>query len=156
LHVPGADVVRAENELDPLRLVGDRVLPGVVERPEIAAGAVDALPWIARVDAELAGRPRHDLHHADRPRPRVRVRVELRLLERLRGDEAPAPARDCRELAKPGVVRRERPRLSREELALRARREAAAVEEVAFVERAEEALLLLGLDKPVQRAEQRG
>ena len=154
LHVSRADVVRGEDELDPLIFVRDRVLPDVVELPEIAACRFDALPRIGGIAAQLARGARHDLHQSDRAGPRARIRIEPRFLKRLRGDEAPVPARDLRVFAEPLVVRRERAGFGGEVRTVRARGVGAAIEKIFSVEDGQQSRGALRREPAVERVAQ--
>src|SRR5438067_13254440 len=68
----------------------------------------------------------------------MRPRIEARFLKSLRGDEPPVPSRNARVLAKPVVVRRERPRLRRQKRTVDPRRVCAAIEKVLAIQAREQ------------------
>lgn len=154
LHVSRADVVRGEDEFDPLLFVRDGVLPDVIELPEVAARRFDALPRIGGIAAQLARGARHDLHQSHRAGPRARIRIETRFLKGLRGDEAPVPARDLRVFAEPVVVRRERAGFRGEIRTVRARGVGAAIEKIFSVEDGQQSRRALRREPPVERVAQ--
>src|SRR5688572_17585642 len=147
LDVAGARVVRGEDELEPLALVLDALVPEFVQPLDVADGPGDVLLGVEGVaHADLPRRPRHQLQQALRPGPRLRVGLEARLLIHLRGEEAPVPTDQGRVAPEQVVVGAELARRGGQKVARRALDVAAHVNEVLLIHAREEPRVLLVLD----------